>query len=192
MSLTPSSDVSAADWLLAGTQPWGRLVTLGPAGFAAYARLLFLPDPTSEGQDETDAPGPKGAARESALLDLALEVLARHTSTPDACWYAVWEGWPDLPPALLGRPRVAVPYRPCYLLHGTLSDCTSAHRLPGRRPLPDPALLWPADRAWCLTDDVDPHWAGIGGSAAAVEELLADPRLDVVRADPGEVPPRYR
>jgi len=57
--------------------------------------------------------------------------------------------------------------------------------------LPLPAFVWPADRAWCLTRDVDPHYAGIAASAAAIEELLAQPQLDVVLADPAEVPPHY-
>jgi hypothetical protein len=54
-----------------------------------------------------------------------------------------------------------------------------------------PALVWPADHAWCFVSDVDPHWAGIGASATAVEQLLADPVLDVVRADPDLPQPSY-
>lgn len=44
MALTPCSDVSAADWVMAGDRPWHELVGFGPQGFPAYARLLFLPD----------------------------------------------------------------------------------------------------------------------------------------------------
>ena len=43
-----------------------------------------------------------------------------------------------------------------------------------------------------MTRDVDPHWAGIGGPAAAVSRLVTDPRLDVVPADPAEEVPAYR
>jgi hypothetical protein len=50
--------------------------------------------------------------------------------------------------------------------------------------MPDPAFIWPADRAWCVANAVDPHWAGIGADVSAIDELLADPRLDVVRANP--------
>jgi hypothetical protein len=52
-------------------------------------------------------------------------------------------------------------------------------------------LVWPADHAWCIANDVDPHWAGIGASVAAIDELLADPRLDIVRDDPGQAQPYY-
>jgi hypothetical protein len=39
---------------------------------------------------------------------------------------------------------------------------------------------------------VDPHWAGIGGQASLIDELIGDERLDVVRADPAEEQPFYR
>jgi hypothetical protein len=39
---------------------------------------------------------------------------------------------------------------------------------------------------------VDPHWAGIGADTATIDQLVADPRLDVVLADPREAQPEYR
>jgi hypothetical protein len=59
-------------------------------------------------------------------------------------------------------------------------------------PLPDLAFIWPADHAWCVANDVDPHWAGIGADVSATGQLLADPRLDVVAADPRVDQPAYR
>lgn len=58
--------------------------------------------------------------------------------------------------------------------------------------VPYPAFVWPADRAWCVAADVDPHWAGIGADTAAIDRLVADPHLDVVPADPREDQPCYR
>jgi len=54
-----------------------------------------------------------------------------------------------------------------------------------------PAFVWPADQAWCVARDVDPHWAGIGGTAHLLSRLLTDPGLDVVPADPAEEQPAY-
>ena len=53
-------------------------------------------------------------------------------------------------------------------------------------------FIWPADHAWCVAHDVDPHYAGIGASSAAVADLLAQPDLDVVPADPRVEQPYYR
>lgn len=39
MTLLRSADVSAADWVVRSPVPEGRLITLGPAGFAASAEV---------------------------------------------------------------------------------------------------------------------------------------------------------
>jgi hypothetical protein len=219
VSLIHCTDLSAADWIVGSDLPWHRLVTLGPAGFAAYARLRFLPDPEYDGQSENDVQlDIDDPAYESRLLTAALGVLARHTTTPGDCYFCLWEGWgtvvggqavsvlgshgaaprvtPAFPASVLDGPKVEVPGRAFFLFRGPLSaagDWGAADLWPGgpERDMPPPAFVWPADHRWCLTNDVDPHWAGIGATRTAVDELLADPRLDVVVTDPGEEQPHY-
>lgn len=53
VTLRLCSDLSAADWLAGSDLRWDKLVTFGPSGFAAYARLLLLPQ--YPGQSENDA-----------------------------------------------------------------------------------------------------------------------------------------
>lgn len=93
-------------------------------------------------------------------------------------------------------PTVVVPHRAYWLFRGPLTeagdwgaaspwpDCDAAQ-------MPAPAFAWPADRAWCVANDVDPHWAGIGAGRRAIEALIADPQLDVVLADPAGPQPAY-
>jgi hypothetical protein len=113
---------------------------------------------------------------------------------PDA-----WPGWQPSPSAAAGPtlPKVVVPHRAYWLFRGPLADIggwDTAQGWPGHPRLDrvGPAFVWPADHAWCLARDVDPHWAGIGGTTALVTRLLSDPRLDVVAADPGQAQPAYR
>lgn len=196
MALTSCRDLTAADWITSGDLSWQRLVCFGPAGFDAYARLRLLPDPVRPNQREGDA----GRAVLSDQLPRLLEVLAGHTTTPGDCWFCVWDGYGRAsgaavpPPAV---PRVEVPNRAYWLFRGPLADggsWDSAAGWPGHQRLGDaePAFVWPADRAWCVARDVDPHWAGIGSSRAVVDALVADPGLDVVPADPTEEQPAYR
>jgi len=103
---------------------------------------------------------------------------------------------PAFPPSVLHGPKVVVPNRAYFLFRGPISDFGdwgAADAWPGqpRLHMPDPAFIWPADHAWCVANDVDPHWAGIGADVAAIDELLADPRLDVVSADPHQDQPVY-
>ena len=196
MSLRSCSDASAAAWITSSERPWHQLVTFGPSGFDAYARLRFLPDPSYDGQPESvlDVGGPA----EYDLLRATLEVLRQHTAASDAVYFCVWDGWGPrgVPAAVLDSPRVGVPNRSYYLLRGSLSDFAdwdpagfpSGHQ---RLAMADPAFIWPADHAWCIAHDVDPHYAGIGSTAVAVAELLAHPGLDIVLSDPREDQPHY-
>jgi hypothetical protein len=82
------------------------------------------------------------------------------------------------------------------LVRGSLSDfvnwdpagSSSGHQ---RLDVADPAFIWPADHAWCLAHDVDPHYAGIGSTIDAIADLLAYPGLDVVVSDPRLEQPHY-
>jgi hypothetical protein len=206
--LTPCSDLSAADWIVESGIPWEQLVGFAPPGFPAYARLRFLPDPAFEGQSENDVDRDHDAPSDIALLRASMQTLTRHTDTPDACYFCIWDGWPlqsregvaepsVYPSSIPDGPRVVVPIRAYFLLQGDVSDFADwevARAWVGQRRLLDapPEFMWPADHAWCIASDVDPHWAGIGAATAAIDQLLADPRLDLVPADPRETQPAYR
>lgn len=174
MSLRLCTDLAPAAWLSEGGQPWRRLVLFGPAGFAAYARLQLPPYPASPEGSEEDVTHPSGAVSDNDLLQSALDVLARHTTSPEQCYFFLWDGYG----AVLDAPKVEVPNRAYYLLQGALRD----YRDSGSDQLwpTGPAFVWPADRAWCVARDVDSDWAGIGADRAAIDKLVADPRLDVV------------
>lgn len=245
MPLEVCTDLSPAAWLNDGEAPEQELISLGPSGFPAYARLRFIPDPAYPGQCENEQ-FDESAPAERERLRRALDILLRHTTTPQQCHFCLWDGWgwtirerdgewsieteqrgerpldtptwPDVMPSRyvehrragtpaaagdavpgryvpLGRgaapaepcaPKLVRPNRAYFLLRGAITDILE------RPELPDPAFVWPADRRWCLTKDVDPHWAGIAGSEAVVADLLADPLLDVVPAEFGAPLPLYR
>jgi hypothetical protein len=190
MALTREVDTSAADWLAQPETPWAQLVGFGPAGFAAYARLRFIPDPGAPGQAEADVDLPDDHPSDLAQVRRALHRLAGFTATPQDCFFGVWEGYSDI--ALAPGPLVELPHRRYALLRGPLAGIDGWEQsLGGGRPVAPPAFVWPADRAWCLASDVDPHWAGIGAGRDAVEALLGDPGLDVVAARPAEAQPAY-
>lgn len=93
-------------------------------------------------------------------------------------------------------PKVVLPHREYWLFRGSLSEAgawDTAQGWPGHCRLgeAEAAFVWPDDHAWCVAMDVDPHWAGIGGSPALIRQLSTDPLLDVVTADPTEEQPFY-
>jgi len=136
----------------------------------------------------------------SLPLDLAralVGVLGGHTSTPERCWFAAWEGWGDPVFATIGgshdasalptviprpkRPRFNVPGRAYYIARGPLtsaldtvygvaSDYQSA------------SIWWPADRAWCVATEVDFDWTYVGGSTECIAAVLGNPDLEALPA----------
>ncbi|WP_432509151.1 hypothetical protein [Kineococcus auxinigenes] len=252
--MSPCPDAAPAAWLRNDPQPWNRLVSLGPVGLPAYARLRFLPDPTHPGQSENDAGDPLVQASETEQLRRVVDVLTAFTTTPQECFFLLWDGWgvhpagsghpprddrgtwprlpggPDTdsgryrlddgapllqeppagsapglhprsarpgplqPPADLHPAPVHLPNRDYHLFRGGTGDFGDWGPALPLRPsshAPDPAFAWPADHAWCLVRDVDPHYAGIGAAAEAVEALVHRSGLDVVLADPAREQPHY-
>jgi hypothetical protein len=203
MPLAVCSDLSPADWIVASELPWERLVTFGPAGFAAYARIRSIPDPTREDQRENEADPDASPDEVDQWLSL-LKLLAAATEDPDDCYFGLWEGW-GFPGSArrwpsFGVPRGArIPARSYFLFHGSLSE---AEIWGGGEPANAgiwgpcefsrggaPAFVRPSNHTWCIAPDIDPHWAGIGASVILIERLISDPRLDAVEADPAEEQP---
>ena len=169
MPLRPGPEASHAAWFATSKAPWTQLCTLGPSGFEKYGRLFH---PLREGADEYDPDelvNVEGHLDDSHLKRL-LEILARHTSTPDDCFLGLWDGFGDLygspavsffhtgpgkgpdvlpafPAEFLNGPRVEIPNRSYLLFRGPLSEAGrwgAADLAPGHpRPINSPNLMWP-------------------------------------------------
>ncbi|MHA7269544.1 hypothetical protein [Arthrobacter sp. HLT1-20] len=194
MMLTSCTEHSAAAWITDADLPWQQLVTFGPSSFPAYARLRFLPDPQYIGQSEDTAEVGDDRLSETEQLRVVMIELSTHSRTPDDFYFSFWDGCWGSP---FSGPKVDVPNRSYFLFRGNVSELgewniagRKKHALGPEEPIP--ALIWPADHAWCVANDVDPHWAGIGARLEAIHQLMADPRLDVVLADPTRPQPTYR
>jgi hypothetical protein len=200
MTLRHEPDVSHADWFVRGSDPWGQLCTIGPRGFAAYARIMHPSDDPSEDDGLLSC---EGDLPEDLGLVLSA-VLGRHTTTPDDCFFALWDGWGEIyesmvtriepghgssswkePPALAAEvrtgSRIRIPNREYFLFRGPLHD---AGRWPsrGNARINSPNLIWPADHSFFVATDTDSPWTGVGGSVDLIAELLSHDVLDAVPA----------
>lgn len=187
-------DLSAADWLASTNADPVSLITFGPAGFEAYGRLRYVPDPDTPGLSEAEVFLSEDHPSDIRQARIVLRALAEHTQASAQCFFCVWDGYVGsfLDPELTRGPRVVLPHRQYILFAGDLSEIERwEQEFGGGEPGPPPAFVWPADRRWCFTSDVDPHWAGIGASAAAIESLIARSDVDIVRALPDQAPVGY-
>jgi hypothetical protein len=162
-------------------------------------------DPWKERQPGLWDHAPEEGELPSELGAPLVDVLRKHTSTPDRCWFCVWEGWGGLRIPSTHHLRVRLPHRDYLLVHGRITAIFgSFEKLYG--PGPDAArgiatregatptinwdeisfgddgasLWWPDDRAWCVATEIDFMWTYVGGSTALVEEILARPEFEAL------------
>lgn len=216
MMFSPCSDVSAAQWIAARDQQWWDLVTLGPTGFPAYARLRFIPDPAYDGQSEHEGArqagfrSASGILSESEQLRIAVGTLQQHPGSSTEGYLMMWDGYGHemIPEPVLGTSRVVItdnegsrdpsvsPAREYYLVRVSLSNFVSgavedSWQASTGLPMHVPAFIWPADHTWCIASDVDPHWAGTGAEQDLIDNLVTEQRLDVVRVEKDQKLPFY-
>lgn len=190
------------------------VLSLVPAGFPAYVRIFHpayrrgravgwadiaaangrRAGPAMQlcaltGNHDGKQPGvfdeaPLSGALPSELVDPLVAVLARHTETPERCWYGVWEGFGGLPAWVGKAPSFDAPDRRYRLLSGPIGAVRrSVEPFPGWRT---PNLWWPDDRAWCVATEIDLNSTYLGVSESCAADLLAAPALDVARVEPGQ------
>lgn len=88
MTLRPLADVRPADWFVSDDAPPALRHHLGPSGFDAYVRVLH----SRTGPDDDRFEG----HLEERLLRALCEDLAAHTTTPDDCFFGLWDGYGEL------------------------------------------------------------------------------------------------
>lgn len=135
--------------------------------------------PATPGQGRLDA------ADAVALID----VLGRHTSTPDRCWFCLWDGygWGDtaaradpVPAEVRAGPRVHLPWRDYFLYSGPIEAALACVDSEGQTP----NLFWPDDRAWCVASEVDLSSTYVGGSRRLADEVVEDRRIEALAVEP--------
>jgi len=140
----------------------------------------------------------------AALCDL----LEAHTSTPQQCWFCLWDGYgqlqggaavakldvggaapvdeapqpPAFEPAITHGPRVSIPGREYLLLEGHLRGWGHFFA----EWWESPNIIWPEDRAWCVATEIDLDSTYLGGSAELIESLVADDRFEALEVRPDD------
>ncbi len=116
------------------------------------------------------------------LVAPLVEALARHTATPERCWFAVWHGFGATRPDIRSAPTFQLPARDYHLLVGPVEAATeSALDFPSFQ---SPNLWWPDDRAWCVATEIDLNTTYVGCTDACGEGILAVPDLEALSIDP--------
>jgi hypothetical protein len=164
-----------------------------PSHFEAYARI-----------DHPPVDGPRDGCLPIDFVGPLIEHLRSDTTTPDRCFFAVWEGFgggstfirfepgtswwqrrkarkalalASRPPSWKSqRPTLELPARSYHVFAGPIEGAGS--NLSGSHIGWQSAnLWWPADHAWCVATEIDNAWTYVGASRRCIDTILADGRL---------------
>jgi hypothetical protein len=108
-----------------------------------------------------------------------VDILGHQTSTPQRCWFCVWEGWGGLRSPT--QDRVRLPQRNYLLVAAPISAALGAFESIGAR---GPSLWWPDDRAWVVATEIDFRWTYVGGSTDCIDAVLFDRQLEALPVKP--------
>jgi hypothetical protein len=116
---------------------------------------------------------------------ILVDHLRTATTTPDLCWFAMWEGFGGLDDGVI-RERVRLPNRNYLLYGGNIDRALQSPMDPFDQ---SPNLWWPEDRAWFVAIEIDFDSTFVGGDDRLIAALVTDKRLEAlpialsVRAD---------
>ena len=185
--------LAPADWLVHSKTPWPQLRPMGHLASRRTRDFVSFPIPSSPGSGKATLRSAVDHPTDLESARRALLHLASFTDTADECYFCVWDGYgmSEADPAIGHGPLLTTPERRYALFTGPLDDITRWEQTFASHPAVAPAFVWPADRRWCFTSDVDTHWAGIGAERAAVDALVTASDIDAVHADPARQPAPY-
>lgn len=172
-----------------------------PLGPESQFHSIALP-PT---RPAADAPwrgqGPSSGSLFPADAEVLADILRTWTTTPDNCWFCLWEGYgwdnmvlatshgetspvlPDpIPDSARRGPRVRLPNRDYLLYRGAVEAVMATVPLANAEQTPN--LWWPTDRAWCVASEIDLAWTYVGGPTKMIEAVLASDTIEALPAAP--------
>ena len=96
-------------------------------------------------------------------------VLSSFTSTPESCYFCLWEGRGGMDAHYRRKPKVkAAPGWEYWLFRGPIHGA-----LGGLHPTSEtPNIWWPEDRTWCVVTHVDFSETFVGGTQACIDSIL--------------------
>jgi hypothetical protein len=168
---------------------------------------IALPRARPEGEAPWTSQGPhRGSLYPPDAVVLA-EILRDWTTTPQRCWFCVWDGYgwdggvyltasdgaaaakpscgrrsDPVPADVRGGSRVELPNRDYLLFCGPVEAALATVGLGGEQQVAN--LWWPQDRAWFVATEIDLAWTYVGGPAGLIGQLLAETRIEALPAAP--------
>ncbi len=122
---------------------------------------------------------PESGTLESEAAETLAAVLSRFTTTPDRCFFAMWDGYAEFREFDDASTVLLPPDRRMFIFEGALSIGTApaipeiSWRLPVR--------WWTEDDAWQVAGDIYAQSVLVGGSTSVIDAVTRQPDLEAYR-----------
>ena len=208
-----ADDVSAARWIAARLHPFcqdtGSVI---PEGFDAYVRI-FHPAYGERWSDiaarngrtvhpemqlhaiqrapgapieDTQGDGYDCGSMPIELANALIPLVGPATTTPDRCWFAVWDGWGGMDDQGVAA-RLEHPGRTYLVAPGPVEDAATTVD-DQRLHFQSASIWWPEDLAWCVATEVDYAWTYVGGGPDLIQSILRSPDLEALEVELHHLP----
>ncbi len=126
---------------------------------------------------------PMGSLPRSELAPL-VDILRKWTSTPEQCFFGVWEGYGALSPSVRSAPTFDLPNRRYHLMEGPVEGLLDDVEDPPWHRSAN--LCWPADRAWLVASEIDFVSTYVGGSRTCIYDLVQSDQMETAEVRPSD------
>ena len=127
---------------------------------------------------EINAPA-SGELPEFIIFPL-VEILQRNTATPEACYFAVWDGIAGLSATHRKGAAFTTPARHWFLHRGPIIAAHEGFKTENGLFSIAPNIWWPSDRQWIVATEVDYRCTYIGCNEITAQMLL-NSQLEILR-----------
>lgn len=167
---------------------WCEVAAWSGVALDSYSEFasIALPPLAVDAPPPWSGQGPRHGSLYPPDAAAVIDHLREATTTPDCCWFCLWDGygWSNdaIPESVEKGPRVRLPDRAYFLYRGALDSALLAY--PGE-PIDHTAnLWWPDDHACCLASEIDLSSTYVAGSAALVSALVSEPAIEAFEVSP--------
>jgi len=135
--------------------------------------------------------GPEEGCFEPEHARSLQRLLAKFTDGAEPCWFGIWEGWGFLSDSQRRAPAIGTKQRAWHLFRAPLESMDQSF-FAGEPGHHSANLIWPEDRSWCVSTEIDLEATYIGGSEELIDAVLAESALESERAGLDDSPAMLR
>ena len=114
--------------------------------------------------------GPLEGSLEPELATSLVALLRSATASAESCWFGIWDGFGCLDKVDRRTASITTANRRWHLFRGPLDHLALSFNTSFQHQTAN--LVWPEDRSWCLSTEIDAETTFVGGGDELIDLIL--------------------